>query len=228
MHPLDNPIWSALQTGSRRFAKGTGAAQYFERAVALFAGLRHNTTADLEELAALFPPESVVILFTPAEVPLPACWQLQFQKPLLQMVYEDAPRQHAPETACVPLTDADIPAMLALTALTKPGPFLSRTILFGGYEGIFENGEMVAMAGQRLQPGGYTEVSALCTHPAHTGKGFGARLLRSQVQQIKQTGRTPFLHVYADNPACSFYEKFGLRTRHTLLVMVVQRTSMDI
>ena len=45
----------------------------------------------------------------------------------------------------------DSPEMLELTALTKPGPFGTRTHELGTYVGLREEGKLVAMAGERLK-----------------------------------------------------------------------------
>ena len=80
------------------------------------------------------------------------------------------------------------------------------------------------MAGQRLQPDPYTEVSAVCTHPDHTGKGYAARLIRSQISNITAASRIPILHVYPDNTgACKLYEKLGFETRKQMLVYVLEK-----
>jgi predicted GNAT family acetyltransferase len=83
---------------------------------------------------------------------------------LHQMVFEAPPL--APSNLSLrKLSIADIPEMLALTKLTEPGPFLPRTIELVAYFGINESALLVAMAGERLKLTGYTEVSAVCTHP---------------------------------------------------------------
>jgi predicted GNAT family acetyltransferase len=100
--------------------------------------------------------------------------------------------------------------MIELATLTKPGPFASRTIDFGHYHGIFENEKLVAMTGQRLHVQNYTEVSAVCTHPDHTGKGYAYNLLMHQLQLILKQGQQPFLHVKEDNHrAIALYERIG-------------------
>jgi predicted GNAT family acetyltransferase len=96
--------------------------------------------------------------------------------------------------------------------LTKPGPFAMRTIEFGYYHGIFDRDKLVAMTGQRLHPGHYAEVSAVCTHPDHLGKGYAAALLLHQLAIIRRQGKIPFLHVRADNDrAIALYERLGFR-----------------
>ena len=78
------------------------------------------------------------------------------------------------------MTPEDAPAMVALTDLAFPGFFRPRTDAMGAYYGIRVNGELVAMAGERLAVPGLSEISAVCTHPAHTGKGY-ARLLMNRL-----------------------------------------------
>lgn len=113
----------------------------------------------------------------------------------------------------VELGDGDSPEMLELTALTKPGPFGPRTHELGYYVGIRDQGKLVAMAGERLKVPGFTEVSAVCTHPDHLGKGYAAALMTEVMRAIRERGETPFLHVRADNArAIAIYERLGFRT----------------
>jgi predicted GNAT family acetyltransferase len=107
--------------------------------------------------------------------------------------------------------------MLDLVARTRPGPFLPRTIELGTYLGIRRGGALVAMAGERLRPPGWTEISAVCTDPAHQGQGLATRLVHAIAAVIRDRGETPFLHASADNTgAISLYESLGFRLRRTL------------
>jgi predicted GNAT family acetyltransferase len=221
-HTLDNPIWNALASGNRPFAYGTDSARYLKRDIGVFAGLKDNSVNDLHELYKILPSKSVVILFTPTDISIPSHWRIQLKKELLQMEYRDSYSFITDKSEIVQLKDENIPAMLELTALTKPGPFLQRSIDFGNYEGIFLDGQLVAMAGQRLQPAPYIEVSAVCTHPHHTGKGYAAKLVASQVEQIGALSGIPFLHVYPENTACKLYQKLGFCTRRQMQVYVLE------
>jgi predicted GNAT family acetyltransferase len=107
--------------------------------------------------------------------------------------------------------------MLELTARTKPGPFLPRTIEMGTYLGIRRDGRLAAMAGERLHPAGWTEISAVCTDEARRGQGLSSRLILALGAQIRARGEIPFLHVLTTNPATGLYEKLGFRNRRTLL-----------
>ena len=156
-------------------------------------------------------------------------WSFVAGAPMPEMVYEGA---SVPLSRCssdsdpeiVELGAKDSPDMMALTALTKPGPFNQRTHELGTYLGIRHDGKLVAMAGERLKVPGYTEVSAVCTHPEHTGHGY-ARILTTEVmRRIRSRGETPFLHVREDNVrAIELYERLGFSQRVLLHFAVLRK-----
>jgi predicted GNAT family acetyltransferase len=143
--------------------------------------------------------------------------------PLAQMVWSgsvDAQDENGVEQ----LSIADVDEMLALTELTKPGPFGKRTPELGTYLGIRDGGRLVAMAGERLRLPGFTEVSAVCTHPEYQGRGFARMLISAVVRQITERGETPFLHVAQVNTrAIRVYEELGFKTRILQTAFALQR-----
>lgn len=224
-HLLDNPIWNALASGNKDLSRGTGNAKYFRRDIAFFAGLKNNSEQDFRELHLLFREKEPAVLFLPETIKIPAEWTISVEKKLLQLTGENCKIPSYKEDDILPLGEQNIGEMLRLTSLTNPGPFLDRTIEFGNYEGIFDGENLVAMAGQRLQPGKYTEISAVCSHPDHAGKGYASRIIRSQIRKIKEEGRIPFLHVLPDNsPAYKLYEKLGFTVRKELWVYVIEKS----
>jgi predicted GNAT family acetyltransferase len=125
----------------------------------------------------------------------------------------------------VELGVADSPEMVELAALTKPGPFGTRTHELGFYVGIRDSGKLVAMAGERLKVPGYTEVSAVCTHPDHIGKGYAQVLMTEVMRRIRERGEKAFLHVRTDNTrAVKIYERLGYRTRVELHYAIVRNS----
>lgn len=135
------------------------------------------------------------------------------------------PSQSDSASTIVALTPADSPEMVELATLTKPGPFGTRTHELGTYLGIRHEGKLVAMSGERLKVPGYTEVSAVCTHPEHTGKGYAGTLMREVMQGIRQRGEVPFLHVRQDNlRAIDLYKRLGIAERTVLYLAVIRKT----
>jgi predicted GNAT family acetyltransferase len=221
-HILDNPIWNALQTGDKAYAWGNEWAKGIDRNMGAFAGMSNYSEDAWRSLWELTPAGSVAVMFTTEKLDVPSNWKVALEKVLLQMVHDHEPATSISNEMIRELGEEDIPAMLALTHLTKPGPFFQRTIDFGNYQGIFENGELVAMAGQRFKPDPYTELSAVCTHPGSLGRGYAGKLIASQVSMIRNSGRIPFLHVYPDNKsAISLYRKQGFETRREMMVYVI-------
>jgi ribosomal protein S18 acetylase RimI-like enzyme len=223
-HILDNPIYQALATGNRHLAGGNDQAKYFPEEVSPLAGLQTNSPDDFDALYRVSPETRTFILFTLNPVSIPARWKGPLLMDILQMIYEGPDTAGETETEPVALQEKHMPEMLALTKMTNPGPFLSGTIRFGNYRGIFDGTRLVAMAGQRLQPLPYIEISAVCTHPDHHGKGYASLLIRDQVRRIRSASGIPFLHVRRDNAtAVRLYEKLGFKARAKLLVYAVRK-----
>jgi ribosomal protein S18 acetylase RimI-like enzyme len=218
MQTLDNPIWHSLLTTHAHFAEIRGAARKFPREVSVLAGFPEPTRENYDSLASMMHPGERVGLFLQEPPDPPAPWAIAHSAPLLQMLCESrsaspaAPSQKQPEF--IQLTKADVPEMLALTKLTNPGPFGTRTHEMGDYFGIRVNGTLAAMAGERLRLPGYTEVSAVCTHPDHLGHGYASALIRLLADRICNRSELPILHVLPENSrAIQVYERLGFTKR---------------
>jgi GNAT superfamily N-acetyltransferase len=205
-HVLDNPVWNALMSGNASLAYGTDSVKYFDEDVSPFIALKENTAANFRELHQLTHSNKPVIFVALSPIQIPAGWTLLHHIPGLQMVHETGP-QPQPSMQIVDLRSEHVSQMVALTQLTNPGPFASRTIAFGHYKGVFKGDELVAMAGQRFNPFNFKEISAVCTHPSHLGKGYARQLLIYHINKILVDSCTPFLHVRGDNErAIKVYE----------------------
>jgi ribosomal protein S18 acetylase RimI-like enzyme len=156
-----------------------------------------------------------------AEPATPVGWRLVEQIPGLQ--FEGSGVDARPDDEAVELGADDVPEMLDLVARTRPGPFREQTHRMGGYLGIRLGGALIAMAGRRMHPPGWTEISAVCTDPDHRGKGLAARLVRAVAAGIEAGGDVPFLHVAAVNTgAIRLYEAMGFTLRREVLFSVVR------
>ncbi|WEP00426.1 GNAT family N-acetyltransferase [Streptomyces sp. FXJ1.172] len=211
-HVLDNPALAALTGPHARFAERRGRVLRYPLDVSPWLALPDEPDArDWADLAALAGPG--------AEVPLPGFrgevpedWEITFRIEGVQLV--DDGLDAAPDAEAVRLGPADVPEMLDLVARTRPGPFLPRTIELGTYLGVRRDGALIAMAGERLHPPGWTEISAVCTDPGFRGEGLATRLIRAVAHGIRERGETPFLHTSAQNAnAIRLYESLGFRLR---------------
>lgn len=214
MHPLDNVIWNALTTRQAPFAESCGVARRFVREITLLSAFAEEDDDGYRSLAELAGPGGTAGIFLDAPYEPRDGWTWIAGAPLVQMVHQNG--QLLPDRAAtiIQLGPQDSPEMMELTALTKPGPFGSRTHELGAYVGVKLEGKLVAMAGERLKVPGHTEVSAVCTHPNHTGKGYAALLMKEVMSGIFERGETPFLHVRGDNKrAIALYERLGFRVR---------------
>lgn len=208
-HLLHNPVYNALLSGDKHLSFGTEQVKYFDEQVSPFAGFAQDYDKGFSDLYELLPAGRKILYAIPSAITQPAGWQLAHEIKGLQFVYEG--NEIKTEFSNVmPLTEIHVGEMLQLVKLTKPGPFGPRTIDFGSYFGIFENEKLVAMTGQRMHVENCTEISAVCTHPNHTGKGYASILLQHQLQLILQQGQQPFLHVRDDNErAIALYHRLG-------------------
>ncbi|UPK39665.1 GNAT family N-acetyltransferase [Bradyrhizobium sp. 186] len=220
---LDRPIWSALTTRQKALAEGGPRALRYPVAMTPFADMVDMSAASFAALGDLLSDSQVAALFTPEAVDVPAGFKVVLAESGEQMIGSpaDSPLRDA---AIVRLGVADVPAMMALTELTKPGPFAARTHELGTFLGIRAGDELVAMAGERMKPGNFTEMTAVCVHPEHRGRGYAQALLAAVARQIEARGEIPFLHVFSSNAsAIALYQRQGMAIRRRLHVTALMK-----
>jgi predicted GNAT family acetyltransferase len=221
-HPLDRPIWTALSGRQGEFALGHGRARRIAPDIGVFVAAEDDTPESLAALADLVRTYGESWRMEVGATPVPGTETVS-QALGVQMVAEALTPAPPPAFAFAPLSAADAPEMLELALLTRPGPFAARTHQLGDFVGVREGGRLIAMAGERLKPDGYTEVSGVCTHPDHRGKGYAAGLMRHVAGKILDRGETPFLHAYATNTgAIGLYETLGFRIRTQVTVTALR------
>lgn len=218
-HPLDRAVWNALNTRLSAFttADSDARAVRIDPEIGIFvsgADASPETVAAMADLALRHPGAGMVEHADGpmADLDLPGV-EVASRIALVQMTCE-ALTPGGSDLAYETLTEADAPEMLELALLTKPGPFRSRTRELGPFIGVKHEGRLVAMAGRRLRVDGFTELSGVCTHPDHRGKGYAACLSRAVVGEILATGDHAFLHAFAEHDATiAFYRSLGFEVR---------------
>jgi ribosomal protein S18 acetylase RimI-like enzyme len=222
-HPLDHPIWAALTTRQAALAEGDGGARRFPPAIGPFAALKDSSPESFEALHALMSPTDNAVLFTPDPVTPPDSFVVHMARMGTQMVGTPADVP-GPSPDLVVLGVEDVPAMIELIELTRPGPFGVRTRELGTFLGIKVDGRLAAITGERMKPANYTELTAVCVHPDFRGRGYAQALLAAVGRQVVARGELPMLHVFSDNAsAIALYKRQGMTIRRQLHVTVLGR-----
>lgn len=219
---LDNPFWSSLRSIHRGLAIGSEDAARYPPQFAPFLGVAGAGVDADQAIAPLLGPDETVLLL--GVLPrLSKAWKLETFRPLAQMIRaEPLDVQEGPEIIALDASHrADV---LALVALVYPHYFRPRTMELGRYFGMYVDGRLAAMIGERLGTDTHIEMSAICTHPDFTGRGYARRLTAFLTNDTLARGRTPFLHVSYENPhAKSLYERIGYRLRRDIPFWALKR-----
>lgn len=220
---LDNITWHALSGPHAKFSSGTDAARRYARGFSPIVAFPDQGSPGFAALAPFCEPGEHFYC-DGWKGAAPAGWRIDSESTMFKMYWDGAmPADEAPEA--VALGPAHAAEALALALLTRPGPFGPRTIELGEYYGCFEGGRLVAMAGERMHAGALREISGVCTHPDHQGKGFARRLMGKLIRRQMQRGEAPFLHVMRENAgARRLYERMGFKTYRESVVRVIQRS----
>lgn len=209
---LYNPVFNALCTGDSHLGSGTEKVKAFDEEVSPFAGFEVGYQNAFQDLHDLLPVGRHILIASPKVIHQHEGWILLEEVEGVQMRHSGKMAAAPTQPILQPLNIEHVPQMIELAQLTKPGPFSSRTIEFGHYYGVFKNETLVAMGGQRMHVHGFTEISAVCTHPDYLGKGYAAALVQHQMQLIYDANKVPFLHVRADNErAIDIYRRLGFK-----------------
>ncbi len=224
---LDNVIWNALVGPHARYATGANGARRYARGYSPIVGFANVQQPDFDALVPYCNPGEHFYCSGWAGS-APAGWQIEADSTMCLMVLTAPDRARLPKATCAASRLGPQHAVQAmdLATLTRPGPFGPRTIELGDYFGIFEDGRLVAMAGERMQAGAFREISGVCTHPDYQGRGLARQLMLQLIKLERARGETPFLHVMSSNSgARQLYERLGFSNHLEPVVRVISPTA---
>jgi GNAT superfamily N-acetyltransferase len=220
---LDNIFWNCLSGPHARFATGTGAVRRYAPGFSPIIGAEDAEHPDFAALETLCPPGEPIYIDVWSG-PAPRGWEIEKDARMFKMVWDGPPPDDDVAPDAVLLKPEHAAQAVALTQLTNPGPFGIRTPELGDYFGYFENGRLIAMAGERTCAQGLREISGICTHPDFQGRGLARKLTLKLVYRHHQRGLRTFLHVMTHNTgARRLYAKMGFRDHLETTVRVIKR-----
>ncbi|AXY73958.1 GNAT family N-acetyltransferase [Paraflavitalea soli] len=213
---LDNPAWWALNGVQQGFSTGTPAVKRYQRGILPFAAYQYGTTENITALDDWLEPGEVFFLI--GELPaLPAHWTLLNELPCAQMVNQSRVTAPEGEVTIAHLNATHKMDMYDLIQQVQPGYYEPGTHQLGNYYGIWQEEKLVAIAGERMRLEELTEISAICTHPAYTGRKYAQHLIAHLCNTNLDKGIIPFLHVLETNArAIGLYEYMGFTKRRTI------------
>lgn len=221
--PLHNIFWRAFNGSQRHCTEGTDQVRRYAAGYSPIIAFADPVNADLAAIAPWCAPGERC--YTDGwSGPPPPGWRIELEATMYRMIWagSESPLERAEDSRRLQVEDAS--QALALALLTRPGPFGPRTLELGEYYGCFDDGRLLAMAGERLHAGAYREVSGICTHPDAQGRGLARQLTAEVVSRELQRGQIPFLHVMCHNTvAHDFYLRFGFRDCAISPVRIIYR-----
>ena len=218
---LDNIFWNTLTGAHAKFATGAGNARRYAPGFSPILGFADLKQPDFDSLAPYCQPGEHFYCGGWSGK-MPAGWRLETESMIVCMARQAALPVARDVAEAIPLGPQHAPQALELATLTNPGPFGPRTIELGDYFGFFEGERLVAMAGERMHAGPLREVSGVCTHPDHQGKGYARRLMNKVIMHQLRRQQIPFLHVMSSNErARELYQRLGFRDYRETVVRVI-------
>jgi ribosomal protein S18 acetylase RimI-like enzyme len=220
---FENLIWHALSGPHAHFSQGGATARRYAQGFSPILGFADRFKPDFSALESLAQPGEHFYC-EGWSGPAPVGWQIETDATMVKMAWAGELPPEDEAGGIEPLGLAHAQQALALAQLTRPGPFGPRTVELGDYFGVFEDGRLIAMAGERMHAGRLREISGVATHPDARGRGLAGRLMNHLVRRQVLRGEMPVLHVMSGNaPARQLYERTGWRQHLEVVVRVVSR-----
>lgn len=214
-YKLDNPVWHSLNEQHKAYVVDYEGYKFYHPDYCPFGGFINlsDSSKSIDAYAALIDKFYVV-----GERPLFSS-KVTLHNNLIcnQMVLSEPNNKEVSATIIELVSKKHKTDLSRLVNLVQPGYFKEKTSELGNYFGIYKEGTLIAVTGQRMQMDNFIEVSAVVTHPDHIRKGYAKQLVIHVANQIFLNNRIPYLHVAETNVgAVRLYEKLGFTTRRKI------------
>jgi GNAT superfamily N-acetyltransferase len=223
MAGFDNIIWDALSGTQRSISLGNDRIRRYAPGFPLIMAFADPADPPLDEIAEFCAPGERLYACGWSGA-MPAGWNLDVDAAVAVMPWRGG--AVAADPRAVRLGAQHVPAMVELFETCKPGPFAMRAMEIGEWYGVFEDGALVALAGERMHAGEWREISGVCTLPEHQGKGYAKLLTERVIASHQARGLKTFLHVFPGNTrAVDLYKRMGFETAREMPLRVISRTA---
>ena len=219
---LDNPAWHSLNEIHQLFAIGDNEIKFYRPEICPFGGI-NSKQPDLISFLKIY--KQLNSFFIIGSKPQQSS-DLIIEKELvcLQMICSSPIKIEYTENI-IGLNESHQKQLFDLVNLVQPGYFTEGTSSMGNYYGIFKNDQLVAVTGERMKMYGFTEISAVVTHPHFTGKGFAKQLVAHTVNKSFEEDIIPYLHVAESNiSAVNLYERSGFAIRRKITFWMMKKS----
>ena len=208
---LDNPVYSALSETHQDFYINFGNLKVYQPETNPF-GAFENVENSVEEIDQYFEINPKFFIFSEQKPKFSE--KVECLDVVIHQMVNSAKIELRITEEIVHLNGKFENELTELVQTFYPGFYRPKTHLLGNYYGIFNEGKLVAVTGERFQNDDFCEISAVVTNTEFTGRGYAQQLMTFVNNRILDSGKIPFLHVDPKNTrAISVYKKLGFTNR---------------
>ncbi|APA64608.1 MAG: GNAT family N-acetyltransferase [Maribacter dokdonensis] len=206
---LKNPVWYSLNETHKKFAVKYKEVLFYDQEVCTFGAFFDEDRTTAASNQYLKTTDSFFFV-SENKTPKVDSAHVFLEKKIdgCQMVLNELSDVSITEEIVL-LGDEHINEIYDLVWLVMPGYYRRKTFEMGNYYGIFKDGKLVSITGQRMQTDLFIEVSAVVTHPDFTRRGLAKQLIAHTTKEILKENKKPILHTNKGNSAIPLYEKLG-------------------
>ena len=181
---LKNPVWYSLKETHKKFAVEYNGVQFYDPEVCPFGSFFDETKTKKASNTYLKSTDSFFFV-SEKQTPIVDEDNIFLERKIegCQMLLNELTDVSITEEIVL-LGKEFIDEIYDLIWLVMPGYYKKRSFEMGKYFGIFKNGKLVSITGQRMQTNLFIEVSGVVTHPDYTGKGLARQLIANTTKEI--------------------------------------------